>query len=269
MREKLPVSVHVLAWNSGRTLERALESVAECAEVLVIDGGSTDETIALAERFGARVLPQRFPGAQGKPLMNFAAARNAGLEQASQPWILALDSDEVMSKEAMRSIREIVTAKESLYGAYFVPRRYAMADGTVIARASTYPNERLYFFRKDAAERWEKPVHERIVLKTGQRIGHLEDGSLAPLSPLSVFYSKLNQYLRIEVEEAKGKGWQAWLRRVMHTARGRTLACVRIGKIWLRPSGGPRLPMEYEIARFWYAWRLIVMTCPLSSRMEK
>ncbi len=262
MTKLLPISVHILTWNSSQTLERAMKSVAGCAEILVIDGGSQDDTVAIAERLGARVIPQRFPGAQGKPLMDFAAARNAGLQQATQPWILALDSDEMMSPEGMKEIRSIVTA-ESGAGAYKVPRRYLLDDDSVVMRASTYPNERLYFFHKDAVEQWEKPVHERVKLKDGVTIGRLQNGSLAPLPPLSVFYSKLNQYLRIEVEQAKGKGWKAWLRRVLHTLRGRSVASLRLIGIWMTPDMGKRLPLPYEVARFWYAWKLVMMTCPL------
>src|SRR3989338_2239408 len=266
MTVKLPISVHILTWNSSQTLERAIVSVAkDCSEILVIDGGSQDDTITIAERLGARVIPQRFPGAQGKPLMDFSAARNAGLEQATQPWILALDSDEMMSTEGMKQIMAIISepVPEPEPGAYWTPRRYVLDDGTTVMRASTYPNERLYFFRKDAVERWEKPVHERIRLKPDVTIGRLKDGSLAPLPPLSVFYSKLNQYLRIEVEEAKGKGWKAWLRRVLHTLRGRTVASLRLIGIWMTPDMGKRLPLPYEVARFWYAWKLVMMTCPL------
>ena len=276
MTVKLPISVHILTWNSSQTLERAIVSVAkDCSEILVIDGGSQDDTVAIAERLGARVIPQRFPGAQGKPLMDFAAARNAGLQQTTQPWILALDSDEMMSKEGMKEIRSIVTAtsasglpaeepsQSAKVGAYRVPRRYLLEDDSVVMHASTYPNERLYFFHKDSVDRWEKPVHERIRLKPDVTVGRLKDGSLAPLPPLSVFYSKLNQYLRIEVEEAKGKGWKAWLRRVLHTLRGRTVASLRLIGIWMTPDMGKRLPLPYEVARFWYAWKLVMMTCPL------
>ncbi len=270
---KLPVSVHILTWNSAQTLERAMASVEGCAEILVIDGGSQDDTIMIAERCGARVIPQRFPGAQGKPLMDFSAARNTGLEHATQPWILTLDSDEVMSPDAMKEISTIVTKPQSQPepepepvpepGAYFVPRRYVTPDGTVITLASTYPNERIYFFRKDAAERWEKPVHERIALKPGTTVRRLKDGSLAPLAPLSVFRSKLSQYLRIECEQSRGKGWLAWFRRVVHTLRGRIVSLIRLLWIWLLPHRGNRLPLRYEMARFWYGWKLVVMTCPL------
>ncbi len=261
----LPISVHILTWNSARTLERALLSVKDCAEILIIDGGSQDETVQIAEAAGARIIPQRFPGAQGQPLMNFSAARNVGLEQATQSWILALDSDEVMAPEAMKEMRKILSdpGPEPVPGVYLVPRHYLMENGDVVTLASTYPNERLYFFRKDAVEKWEKPVHERIVLKPGATIGRLEHGSLAPLAPLGVFRSKLTQYLKIEVEESRGKGWKHWLGRVLHTLRGRAVAFVRILWIWLWPHKGKRLPLAYEWTRFWYGWKLIVMTCPL------
>lgn len=261
MHEKLPISVHILTWNSQRTLERALESVRDCAEILIIDGGSTDDTLAVAEKFGARVLPQRFPGAQAKPLADFGAARNVGLQHATQLWILALDSDELMSPSSMEEIRESVSTNPG-HGAYWVPRHYVSEDGTVIARASTYPNERLYFFRRDAAEQWIKPVHERIALKPGVTIGRLRSGSLAPLPSLGTFTMKLNQYLQIEVEHARGERWAKWFSRLLHTLRGRMVAAMRLLRIWLLP-GGKRLPFRYEIARFRYAWKLVVRTCPL------
>lgn len=262
---KLPVSVHILTWNSGRTLERALTSVKDCAEILIIDGGSTDDTLAIAEQYGARVLPQRFPGAQGKPLDDFAAARNVGLEHATQLWILSLDSDEEMSPEAMKEIK--AATERNTVAAFWVPRHYMLEDGTIIEHASTYPNERVYFFRRDVAEKWEKPVHERIILKEGTKIDRFRRGSVATLPPLSIFKSKFGQYLRIEQEQSRGKGWIHWLKhRVLHTVRSRVIAILRLLRIWVLPQQGKRLPFAHEMVRFWYAWKLIVMTCPLYPR---
>jgi beta-1,4-mannosyltransferase len=88
----LPVSVVVAAFNREALIGRALASVftqrpALAAEVVVVDDGSTDGTAAEAERLGARVVRlERNRGA--------AAARNAGVEAATQPWIALLDSDD-------------------------------------------------------------------------------------------------------------------------------------------------------------------------------
>jgi hypothetical protein len=92
----------------------------------------------------------------------------------------------------------------------------------------------------------------------------LEHGSVAPLPPLGTFYAKLAQYVEIEREQSRGQGWMHWLtRRLFHTVRSRSIATVRLCLIWIIP-GGVRLPFRYELARYWYAARLIAQTCPLS-----
>ena len=57
MSEKLQISVHILTFNSAKTLSEALKSVKDVAEILVIDGGSADATLKIAQEQGARVLP--------------------------------------------------------------------------------------------------------------------------------------------------------------------------------------------------------------------
>ena len=265
MTSKLPVSVHILTWNSERTLEQALRTVACCSEILVIDGGSTDTTLDIAQKYGTRVIPQRFPGVQGTPIKDFAAARNVGLQNATQPWILILDSDEEIADGALQEITAIVSGA-SAPAAYWVPRKYVLADSSVVEHATTYPNERIYFFHRDVAEEWEKPVHERIRLKPDAPVRRLREGTLAPLPPIGAFFGKLAQYVRIEAEQSRGKGWWHWFtHRVLHTLRGRVIATIRLLLIWIVPREGKRLPMQYEMARYWYAWRLIVTTCPLNA----
>src|SRR3989338_4058331 len=157
MSEKLPVSVHILTWNSGKTLRRAIESVRTCAEILVIDGGSSDDTLRIAQKYGAKIIPQR-DREHGTPLQNFAGARNRGLQHATQPWILSLDSDEYASPELLNDLQHTVTHGRPC--ACFVPRKYVLPDGQIVTHATTYPNERIYFFHKDAiaVEGWEKRV---------------------------------------------------------------------------------------------------------------
>ena len=87
----IPVTVLIPAHNRADTLPRALESVfaqaVAPAEVLVVDDGSTDGTAEVAEQMGVRVIRHAVNG-------GVAAARNSGLEHASQPWIALLDSDD-------------------------------------------------------------------------------------------------------------------------------------------------------------------------------
>ena len=80
------LSVTIVAWNEEERLRACLESVAWADEIVVVDGESTDKTVALAREFTDRVWVRPWPG--------FAAQKNFALEQASGDWVLALDADE-------------------------------------------------------------------------------------------------------------------------------------------------------------------------------
>jgi len=262
MNEQLPISVHVLTWNSGKTLRKALESVKHCAEILVIDGGSTDNTLQIAQEFGAIIIPQRAPDQQGQPLEHYADARNKGLAHSTQPWILAQDSDEYASPQMMNELRA-VTESYTSPAAYYVPRKYVMDDGTVIEYASTYPNERIYFFHKDAVKQWIKPVHERPEIKPNIPIRHLKGASLAPLGTMEDYKRKNERYIQIEKQKSKDMTFSEWFkRRLLHTLRSRLIALLRILWIWLIPRRGKKLPLKQELLRFWYGWKLIKETYP-------
>ncbi len=254
------MSVHILTWNSGKTLERALKSVAACQEILLIDGGSTDNTLEIASQYGAKVILQRTPEEQGKPLRDFSAARNTGLSHTNQPWILTLDSDEWISPELMKEIAEVTTSASP--AAYFVPRKYVLPDGRIVTHASTYPNERIYFFHKTATNKWKKPVHEKPDILPGVPVRRFHGASLAPLGTVADYVRKNRLYLRLEIEHM-ARGWKAWGRQVVRALRGQLLVMLRLLKIWLIPHGGARLPLRHELIRWWYRWTLVWHTFPL------
>ncbi len=257
----LPVSVHILTWNSSKTLEQALQSVLPCAEKLIIDGGSTDDTLKIAEKYGAKVIAQRPDAEQGKALTDFSIARNQGLNAATQPWILALDSDEYASEELMEEVARITQKDEQ--AVYYVPRKYVLEDGSIVEYATTYPNERMYFFHKDAVIQWVKPVHERIEVKAGMPVHHLKGASLAPIGTVEEYKLKNLRYLQIEIEKSKGKSVGHWFKhRLWHTFRSRMIALVKLILIWIIPRKGKRLPLKHELVRFWYGWKLIAATFP-------
>lgn len=140
-------------------LARCLESVRGVVdEIVVVDTGSTDGTLAIAERFGARVV--RFDWCD-----DFAAARNAGLERAQGEWILVLDADETLVPDAAQAIRAAMREER---GGFLLPLESDLGDGR---RHST---RLLRLFRGHPEIRFKGRVHEQVsasLLALGFSIG--------------------------------------------------------------------------------------------------
>ena len=251
-------TVVILTWNSGRTLQKALESVQGLGEIILIDGGSTDDTLSIAREFNAKVIPQSDDGQSG-PVHDFSAVRNRGLAATTGPWILYLDSDEYLSPAALEDIRKISMTSDP--AAYKVARRYVLDDGSLVTHATTYPNERIYFFHRDAITGWERAVHERVALKSGVPVRHLAGHTCAPLGSVDDFWLRNERYMKLELEHAP-KGWGPWLKRFLRAIRSQITSTLRLLWIWLIPRSGTRLPLSHEFARWQYRWKLVGASLP-------
>ena len=111
----LPITVVIPTLNEAPRLAEAIESVQWADEVLVADGGSTDDTVAVAERSGARVIPA--------PGRTVGGQRNAAIEQARNAWILALDADERATDELRGSLADLCGAPRASHTAYRIRSR--------------------------------------------------------------------------------------------------------------------------------------------------
>jgi glycosyltransferase involved in cell wall biosynthesis len=90
----LPLSVCMIVRNESHHLPKALASVKGfAAEIVVVDTGSTDDTVSIASAMGAKVLHFEWTD-------DFAAARNVALEAATKPWILSLDADQRLDSDS-------------------------------------------------------------------------------------------------------------------------------------------------------------------------
>ena len=116
MRKPLPISVAVITLNEEANLARCLQAVADFAsEIVVIDSGSTDGTASVARRFNAIFEVVPWPG--------FVQQKNNALERCSQPWVLGLDADEVLSPELIASLRQLFANGDPGESGYWVNRR--------------------------------------------------------------------------------------------------------------------------------------------------
>lgn len=99
-KKKLRLSACVIVKNEAENLPRWLRCMAQVAdEMIVVDTGSQDNTVALAEAAGAKVFHFQW-------INDFAAAKNYALEQAAGDWILFLDADEYFSEESLKVLRQ-------------------------------------------------------------------------------------------------------------------------------------------------------------------
>lgn len=97
----MTLSVVIITHNEEANIARTLESVkpllaAEKGEIIVVDSGSTDQTVEIARAYGAKVFIEEWKG--------YAAQKNSAIEKASGAWILSLDADEEMEPALARTI---------------------------------------------------------------------------------------------------------------------------------------------------------------------
>jgi tetratricopeptide (TPR) repeat protein len=135
-------------------------------ELVAVDTGSVDETPALLERAGARVVRAAWTG-------DFAAARNRGLAEATGEWIAVLDADELVSAELVREARALLG--DATAGAATVRMVNVLPHGHV--REARL----LRLFRNDPGIRFRHAIHEDVsdgvlahLASTGRRLVHLE-----------------------------------------------------------------------------------------------
>lgn len=146
------LSLCMIAKDEERNLPRCLNSVKDIAdEIIVVDTGSRDRTIEVAERFGARVLRRRWRG-------SFAKARNYGLEAATGDWILVLDADEELEAGKGPVIRALMETED--IEAVSFPVVNLVSDG-VWTHSEGAASVRMW--RNRPAYRYERDLHEQIL----------------------------------------------------------------------------------------------------------
>jgi glycosyltransferase involved in cell wall biosynthesis len=146
------LSVTIITLNEAANIDACLASVAWADDVLVVDSGSTDDTVARAKAAGARVEIRAWPG--------YSNQKNWAAEQARFDWILSIDADERVSPALAEEIRARIAAHPSVAG-FRVPR-VTWHLGRWIRTTDWYPDYQLRLYDRRHA-RWKpKRVHESV-----------------------------------------------------------------------------------------------------------
>ena len=153
-RAQLPLSGVVIASNEGDRIGRCVASLAAiCSEVIVLDSGSDDDTVAVAIAAGARVEKQ--------PWLGFAAQKNAVITRATQPWVLLLDADEWLDPAALPTLRALFASGEVERADVWRLLRRTHFLGTTLDHGGWGKEKVERLFRADLRYR-PADVHERL-----------------------------------------------------------------------------------------------------------
>jgi hypothetical protein len=244
----LHLSAIVLTQNEERNIVDCLRSLSWADEVLVLDSGSEDGTVDLAQEMGARV--------ETRPFDNYPCQRNAALELAQGEWVFFVDADERASEELAAEVRKAIAQEEA--DGFWVPRRNYIF-GRWIRYAGWYPDYQLRLFRRHKGRYDEsREVHELVVLDGPQ--GYLENPLIHyNYEDIGQFIERQNRYAEMEAAYLFRGGARARVRNFVlqpcreFRRRYITLQGYRDGGLGLLLS---LLLAYYEGVKYLKLWRL-------------
>ena len=195
-----PLSVILITKNEAANIRACLESVAWADEIIVVDSGSTDDTVAIARQMGARVYEHDWPG--------FGTQKNRALGYASKDWIFSIDADERVTPE-LRSEIETIIRTEHTSDAYIISR-LSNYCGRFMRHSGWYPDLLPRLFKRGKARFSDDLVHERLIVEgaTGELHGLLLHYAFDDLEGV---LHKVNQYSSAGAQMMQRRGRQTSL----------------------------------------------------------
>ena len=177
----------IITWNEANNIRRTLDKLIWAKRIVVVDSGSTDETIDILKAYPQVDILHR-------PFADFASQCNFGVGQVRTPWVLSLDADYELSDSLAAELQSLAPATETTgYSAKFVYRIYGRP-----LRASLYP-PRTVLYQRDKAT-YENEGHSHRVVVSG-----VVQPLVAPIyhddrKPLGRWFSSQQNYARKEAE---------------------------------------------------------------------
>lgn len=155
--DKQGLSVIMITQDAARCLSASLDSVTWADEIIIVDSGSQDETLAIAARYTDKIFQ--------KPWQGFGPQKQFALSKATQPWVLSLDADEILSLALQGTIQGVL--QKSLANqpiAYKIPFQSYFCGHAI--RFGDWRNEHhVRLFQRDLGCFSDEVVHEKIYLK--------------------------------------------------------------------------------------------------------
>jgi len=190
------VTVTVITRDESANIAAALQSVSWADEIVVVDSGSTDDTVAIATPLATRVVVRDWPG--------YSAQKNHAAGIASNDWILSIDADERVTPELADEIRRLLASSTLEARGYRIPR-VAWYLGRWIRSTDWYPDYQLRLYDRRAGSWNGRRVHESVDLHgtPGQLRHELQHYAYRDLSH---HLATIDRYTTLAAEEWLAQG---------------------------------------------------------------
>lgn len=199
------LSVVLAVYNEEKNLPVCLQSVQGLAdETIVVDGGSQDQTIKIARKFGAKVKTTDNP-----PI--FHINKQKAIDMATKEWVLQLDADERVTPELQKEIKSAIEQPASPAGGssnrtingYWIPRKNWFL-GRFLMKGGQYPDYTLRLYRRGKGRLPQESVHEQAVVE--RKTDYLKNPLIHMADPnFSRYLSRFNRYTDLIRDELKSK----------------------------------------------------------------
>src|SRR5215470_7876423 len=194
-KARMKISAAIITCNEERNIPRVLESLRCCDEIVVVDSGSSDRTVEIATKLGARVVES--------PWRGYAGQKNFASESCANDWVLSLDADESLSEALEGEIWQI-KKNGPQYDAYTMPR-LAQYLGRWIRHSGWYPDRKVRLFNRRKAFWTGEFVHESVHVQGS--VGHLESNLLHfTCESLSEHLRTMDRYTTLAAEQLLASG---------------------------------------------------------------
>jgi glycosyltransferase involved in cell wall biosynthesis len=204
------ISVPIVACNEAANLRRTLASIAWVDEIVLVDSGSTDETLDIAREFNARIFLEPWKG--------YGPQVNSAIEKCTGEWILNLDADEVVTLQLSEEIQRLLSPQnatdlpelevlppEPEFPAYWIPR-LNLVIGRWMRHGGLYPDHKLRLFRRGTA-RLREDTEPHATPKWDGPTGRLKSHMLHYAYPnLDVYLEHMVRYSTASIPLVLGKG---------------------------------------------------------------
>ena len=165
MAKKVTLSIAIAVLNEEKNLEACLSSVTSMSdEIVVVDGGSTDNTVAIVKKFTSKIIRTDNPSI-------FHINKQKALEACTGEWILQLDADEVVTEDLKNEIIGTINNKQKTINGYYIPRKNYFW-GHLMKKGGQYPDYVIRLLRNGKARFPCKSVHEQIEVEGEVRYLH-------------------------------------------------------------------------------------------------